>query len=834
MILLRGHTLQAKNWFRVERMPLNLEERNSTATITVGPDAPEININDWLKDDTEPGKGIIWRVKSVQNQVDTKTRTISIEHIIQSLKDQVIFGSVEPKNITGNNNSTTCTARQAITYALGKQSETIWQLGTLRDNPSNPYSFNGDTIFAALETVTSSIDGAQWEYDLTSLPFTLNIVRQPSGFQSEMRMRRNITTLNIQIDRTRMYTRHYPIGKNNLHISGDYVSKNERTWGVVAKVETDQSQDTEAKLRAWSLDRLIRHCEPLVTVTIGGIELSEDTGEALDHIVIGRNCRLPLPEYGTTMTERVTKMSWADKIKEPKKVTVTLANLVEDVASIVNSLSSSNSKGGRSSAKKNEEDHAWFVDTTTHVAMVAEAVAGPGSGEDWSRVASVVVDGEGIHQRVTRTEGEVVTMWSAIEVLEDRIVLEVANAKTDTYSKIEQTASSIRSEVNSSKSTLFSVIMQTATNIYTQVGNAKSGLYSKIEQTASSIRSEVNSSKSTLFSVIMQTATNIYTQVGNAKSGLYSKIEQTASSIRSEVNSSKSTLFSVIMQTATNIYTQVGNAKSGLYSHIEQTASGINQTVSKKVGKSEVISCINQTAETILIQASKIALSGTTKINDVFTVISNAVGVSVPLICSGNVDINSNKVLNLYTATFQGSNPVTLTALNLAGVIKSASVSGNTLTLTPFIGDAVTFSKATSLSGEWSSGHLEVTASPQNTKYHQYIISGDAEDVSSDSNSWYVPILAKSNPNSSSSTRTGHRVSVNATARYNAGKTQGYKNAANAMGWPATISGATTKSSVDITYPNTSGGTSTRTLTLTKDSGGAYVKLGSSLILRVS
>ena len=77
-------------------------------------------------------------------------------------------------------------------------------------------------------------------------------------------------------------------------------------------------------------------------------------------------------------------------------------------------------------------------------------------------------------------------------------------------------------------------------------------------------------------------------------------------------------------------------------------------------------------------------------------------------------------------------------------------------------------------------------------------------------------------------------MSVNATARYNAGKTQGYKNAANAMGWPATISGQNTKSSVDITYPNTSGGTSTRTLTLTKDSGGAYVKLGSSLILRIT
>ena len=744
MMVLLNHNMQALKRFQPESMALNLEERNSTATITVGPDAPEISINDWLRDETEPGKGIIWRVKTVNKSVETQTRTISLDHVVQYLKDYVLFGEVKPGDITGDSSATSCSARQAAGYAMDKQS--LWRLGELEGSRNAPYNFNGDTVFAALETITSSLADLQWEYDLRSLPFTLHIRRQPTGFQSEMRMRRNITTMKVQIDRTRMYTRLYPIGKNNLHISGDYVSKNERAWGVVCKVVTDQSQDTEDKLRDWAMERLERHCEPLVTVTVTGLELSAATGESLDHIVVGRRCRIPLPDYGTAMTERVTKMSWSDKIKEPEKVTVTLANSVEDVASIINNESSSSASASRTGAKKAEEDHAWFVDTSTHVGMIAEAVAGPGSAEDWSRVASVIVDGEGIHQRVTRTEGEVVTMWSAIEVLEDKIYLEVANAKSDTYAKIEMTASSIRSEVNSSKSTLFSVIMQTATNIYTQVGNAK----------------------------------------------------------------------------------------SGLYSHIEQTASGINQTVSKKVGKSEVISCINQTAETILIQASKIALSGTTKINDVFTVISNAVGVSVPLICSGNVDISSNKVLNLYTATFQGSNPVTLTALTLAGVIKSASVSGNTLTLTPFIGDAVTFSKATSLSGEWSSGHLEVTASPQNTKYHQYIISGDAEDVSSDSNSWYVPILAKSNPNSSSSTRTGHRVSVNATARYNAGKTQGYKNAANAMDWPVTISGATTKSSVDITYPNTSGGTSTRTLTLTKDSGGAYVKLGSSLILRVS
>ena len=551
MILLNGQSLQIRDRFHAESMTLNLEERNSSATVTVGPDAPAIAINDWVKDETEPGAGIIWRVKTITEQVETKTRTIQLEHVIQYLKDRVLFGETLPKDITGNKNDTKCTARQAIIHILGKQS--IWQLGDLCENPSNPYNFNGENLFSALETVTSSLDGAQWEYDLRSLPFTLHIRKQPAQFTSEMRMSRNITTLRKQIDRSRMYTRHYPIGKNNIHIDGDYTSKNENIWGVVAKVETDQSYENKDTLKAWSQERLNRHCEPLVMVTVTGLELSGSTGEPLDHIVVGRRCRVPLPEYGTTISERVTKMSWADKIKEPEKVTVTLANLVEDVASIVNSLASSSSKGGRSSAKKNEEDHAWFVDTTTHVAMVAEAVAGPGSGEDWSRVASVVVDGEGIHQRVTRTEGEVVTMWAAIEVLEDKIVLEVASAKSDTYSKIEQTASSIRSEVNSSKSTLFSVIMQTATNIYTQVGNAKSDTYSKIEQTASSIRSEVNSSKSSLWSSIMQTSTSISLKVG--KGEVISCINQTAETIK--IQASKINLEGYV--TASSLSTAIAN-----------------------------------------------------------------------------------------------------------------------------------------------------------------------------------------------------------------------------------------------------------------------------------
>ena len=423
MILLKGHSLERKAWFRPESMSLTLEERNSTASLTLGPEAPEITMNDWLRDDTEPGQGVIYRVKTVTENVETRTRTVALEHVIQGLKDLVLFGEHTPATITGDKKATSCTAAQAARYALKNQGE--WKLGDVEENPSNPYSFNGDTVLGCLETITASLKDVQWEYDLSSVPFTLHIRKQPTGFQSEMRMSRNITSLRRQIDRSRMYTRIYPIGKNNLKLDGGgYLSKNEGLYGIVCKVETDQSLDTKAKLKAWAQERLDRHCEPLVTDTITGLDLSRATGEKLDKITVGRRCRVPLPEYGTSLTERVVKLSWRDKIREPERMEATLANQLEDVASIVNSLIKSGGGGGRAAAKNAEEDHAWLVDTTEKVGLVAEAVAGPGADKDWSRVSSIFADGTGLHGKVTKTQDELTVAETRIEANEDAIRLE--------------------------------------------------------------------------------------------------------------------------------------------------------------------------------------------------------------------------------------------------------------------------------------------------------------------------------------------------------------------------------------------------------------------------
>lgn len=439
MILLRRNSLERLDAFPVETMSLQLSERQSSASFTVGPDAPEIGVGDWLQDDRDPGAGIVWRVRSIDTSYDKNTRTISLEHMINALKDRVLFGEITAAMMGGGS---TCTARQAVEYILGQSPQ--WILGTFSfGNVSNAYSFNGDDLLSAMNTVSGTLEDPWWEYDFSAYPFKLSVKNRRDTVGAEMRMSRNISTAKLSVDRSRMYTRIYPIGENNLHISGNYLQKNTGLYGIIAKVQTDQSKSTEDALRKWAQDLLDRHADPYVTMSISGVDLSRETGEPLDKITLGALCRVPLPGYGTTVTETVAKLSWSDKIREPDKMTVTLANEVQDVATIINRLTESSSatsgRAGRTSAKKGEKDNAWLDDQQDYIQLVARKTFGT---DNKSQVAALKVDGDGIHGTVTRTEGKVAKAESKIEQLSDEISLTVK--KGNVISSINQTAEKIK------------------------------------------------------------------------------------------------------------------------------------------------------------------------------------------------------------------------------------------------------------------------------------------------------------------------------------------------------------------------------------------------------
>lgn len=115
---------------------------------------------------------------------------------------------------------------------------------------------------------------------------------------------------------------------------------------------------------------------------------------------------------------------------------------------------------------------------------------------------------------------------------------------------------------------------------------------------------------------------------------MQSAIKQASDSITTSVSKIyvTTTTFDKDMNTvkgqASNALTQASNAnnringieqnyatKVEMKSQIQQTAESINQTVSKKVGKDEVISAINQTAESVKIKANHIELTGNVTIS---------------------------------------------------------------------------------------------------------------------------------------------------------------------------------------------------------------------------
>lgn len=451
MILLSGHSLTMARKVDVETQALVLKERQSTSSFTTA-DMTGITINSWLQDETAPGSGIVWRVRSIQQAFTINTPTVQLEHAINTLRDRILFGEITPETISGGS---TCTAKAAIKYILNQQSDWVLNETTFAyNNVSNPYKFDGDSLYDALEMVTKTLQDAWWSYDFSTYPFKLNITQKQSGVACELREGRNINTISKTIDRSGMYTRFYPIGRDDLHISGNYVSRNESTYGIISKVEVDSSLETTAELTAWANERLDKHAQPVVTVTVDGMDLAGATGESLDTLTLGRLCRIPLPEFSTTIEERIIELNYRDKKKQPEVVRITLGNQRDDITHIIaNEIKSGGGQsgagrgggGGRGGVRQAKEDHAWFEDTDEHVAMVAEGIAGVDAygNPNWTRLSQLIVDGAGIHGDVTSLLDGELYHQANIEMNESKISLVVGRYNNQNYIKAAEIVTAI-------------------------------------------------------------------------------------------------------------------------------------------------------------------------------------------------------------------------------------------------------------------------------------------------------------------------------------------------------------------------------------------------------
>jgi hypothetical protein len=160
------------------------------------------------------------------------------------------------------------------------------------------------------------------------------------------------------------------------------------------------------------------------------------------------------------------------------------------------------------------------------------------------------------------------------------------------------------------------------------------------------------------------------------------KVNSTQTSIKQLENRSNK-----LERTIEETKSTITDVENDLSSQIKQTAENITSEVSKKVGSDEIISKINQSAETVMIEANKINLKGTIVVGD----LAENSGIAK----SGDIPTNNNQLVN--GAGYQTSNDVTIITKNTVTTeyvnalnVKAGSVDAENITGTTINGKTIT------------------------------------------------------------------------------------------------------------------------------------------------
>ena len=265
-------------------------------------------------------------------------------------------------------------------------------------------------------------------------------------------------------------------------------------------------------------------------------------------------------------------------------------------------------------------------------------------------------------QKVTEIEQTVDGITQSVSNVEEKV--ETVETKADNAQKSANTANT---NATNAQNTANSINDNLTTNYYT-----KTETNSEINQKADEISSTVSKTYSTKTETTQakQDAINSANASTDEKLEDYSTTEEMNSAITQKadsITSEVSKTYSTKTETTNAKNAAINSANSStdnklknystttqMNSAITQSANAINTTVSKKVGKNEVISSINQSSESIKINADKIELTA----NDILNLLAgNTINIKSRniKIASTNFNVNENGDIIANSATLNNA-----------------------------------------------------------------------------------------------------------------------------------------------------------------------------------
>ena len=246
------------------------------------------------------GKQMYRQIKNPKQNSDISVDTITCEHVIATLCDNVMFGS----HTYGGKNVKT---REVINYILSFQTTQNWVLGECDFDYGYEYGWEQENLLNALYSVPKVfVDPYMWTFDLSVYPWRVNLKKidtsaRPSYY---IRAKTNLISDSAEIDYTNICTRLYPLGYgegiNQLtikdvnddipYLEAPAAIKNK--YGVKEKVLVDRQFEDAATLKAYAQTVLDAMTTPSLTRKFNVVDLYPLTSADIDNAECGKICKL--------------------------------------------------------------------------------------------------------------------------------------------------------------------------------------------------------------------------------------------------------------------------------------------------------------------------------------------------------------------------------------------------------------------------------------------------------------------------------------------------------------------------------------------------------------
>lgn len=273
-----------------------------------------------------------------------QTITYQCEHVLATLIDDVLFQYHQIGNLG-------VYTRDVLSYILSKQTVQRWQLGEVAFSRQFEYSWENESLLAALFSVPKPFtDEYMWTWDTSTYPWTLNLVKAPSEIDAYIRYGVNMQGIEKEIDPRQMANRIYGLGFGegvnqltfaDINDGKPYVEdiESQQKYGLVATVFVDRRYQYPETLKARCEAILADIKEPRISYKVQAADISSLTDTPIYKFKTGGLVRIIDEELGEDIIARVVNKRKRDLYGQPGQVEMEIANKPLDIASSIADLS---------------------------------------------------------------------------------------------------------------------------------------------------------------------------------------------------------------------------------------------------------------------------------------------------------------------------------------------------------------------------------------------------------------------------------------------------------------------------------------------------------------